>query len=297
MNIKQLKADAKRLRDSLSEAGLEVNHSQSLDLLAKSRGHADWNTLFAVLSRRYFYDRHESYLPNTAAEVRSLSIRRANLLDLADVEERKLEGEPSWATAFSRAAQQVRLAKKGVLRVAPTLQRALAGSNTSRESSLEQAEKSMDAAMGLLMRSRYADMVSPDENVKRAYHEAYQAWRVAALVDALHRLDKSDQPTFVELRDQGVNLFTYVGDLLATSPAKNPEEQKANRHVGKAMLLSYIACNDAEYALQVFNLPVEPAYWARMERKLYDRFPEIALWHAWAELKPVLADGVDDVKL
>lgn len=44
-----LKAQAKRLRQTLAESGTEVSHSRSLELLAQSMGLRDWNTLHAKL--------------------------------------------------------------------------------------------------------------------------------------------------------------------------------------------------------------------------------------------------------
>tara|TARA_R110002096_G_scaffold43364_11_gene116800 strand:- start:3112 stop:3534 length:423 start_codon:yes stop_codon:yes gene_type:complete len=44
-----LKAQARRLRQSLAENGTEVSHSRSLELLAQSLGARDWNTLHARL--------------------------------------------------------------------------------------------------------------------------------------------------------------------------------------------------------------------------------------------------------
>jgi len=47
-----LKAQAKRLRQSLAENGTEVSHSRSLELLAQSMGLRDWNTLHAKIGNR-----------------------------------------------------------------------------------------------------------------------------------------------------------------------------------------------------------------------------------------------------
>lgn len=46
-----LKAQARRLRSQLAEAGTPVSHSQSLELVAKQHGARDWNTLQAMASR------------------------------------------------------------------------------------------------------------------------------------------------------------------------------------------------------------------------------------------------------
>ena len=45
--LDELKAQARRLRSSLAEAGSDITHSKSLELIAKQYGFADWNTLYA----------------------------------------------------------------------------------------------------------------------------------------------------------------------------------------------------------------------------------------------------------
>jgi hypothetical protein len=49
-SLDELKTQAKRLRDSLARAGIPINHSRSLELLAHQLGYKDWNTLFAATS-------------------------------------------------------------------------------------------------------------------------------------------------------------------------------------------------------------------------------------------------------
>ena len=46
-SLDELKAQARRLRSSLAEAGSDISHSKSLELVAKQLGFADWNTLYA----------------------------------------------------------------------------------------------------------------------------------------------------------------------------------------------------------------------------------------------------------
>jgi hypothetical protein len=48
-SLEALKAQAKRLRQTLAENGTEVSHSRSLELLAQSMGLHDWNTLHAKI--------------------------------------------------------------------------------------------------------------------------------------------------------------------------------------------------------------------------------------------------------
>lgn len=44
-----LKAQAKRLRAALLASGFDITHSASLELIAKTHGHRDWNTASAVV--------------------------------------------------------------------------------------------------------------------------------------------------------------------------------------------------------------------------------------------------------
>ena len=46
-SLDELKAQARRLRSSLTDAGTDISHSKSLELIARQYGFADWNTLYA----------------------------------------------------------------------------------------------------------------------------------------------------------------------------------------------------------------------------------------------------------
>ncbi|MFT7060220.1 MAG: hypothetical protein ACJASV_002737 [Pseudorhodobacter sp.] len=48
-DLETLKAQAKRLRQTLAKSGTEVSHSRALELLAQSMGLQDWNTLHAKI--------------------------------------------------------------------------------------------------------------------------------------------------------------------------------------------------------------------------------------------------------
>jgi len=48
-SLDTLKSQAKALRTSLTEQGQNIGHSQALELLAKSHGFRDWNTLHAAV--------------------------------------------------------------------------------------------------------------------------------------------------------------------------------------------------------------------------------------------------------
>lgn len=47
-SIDDMKAQARRLRGSLSQTGNAVSHSQALELVAQAQGYRDWNTAHAA---------------------------------------------------------------------------------------------------------------------------------------------------------------------------------------------------------------------------------------------------------
>ncbi|MBP1850855.1 glyoxalase superfamily protein [Rhizobium halophytocola] len=51
LSIDDLKAQARRLRDAMTAAGTPVSHGRALELVAKSHGARDWNTIAALGSR------------------------------------------------------------------------------------------------------------------------------------------------------------------------------------------------------------------------------------------------------
>ena len=50
--IKELKQQAKRLRDRLAQDGDFISHNEALELVAHQQGHRDWNTLYAAIGNR-----------------------------------------------------------------------------------------------------------------------------------------------------------------------------------------------------------------------------------------------------
>lgn len=51
-SISELKLQAKRLRTRLLGTGVQISHSQSLELIAQQNGVRDWNTLHAQIGNR-----------------------------------------------------------------------------------------------------------------------------------------------------------------------------------------------------------------------------------------------------
>lgn len=50
--VSELKAQAKRLREKLRGSGVQLSHSESLELVATQHGVRDWNTLNALAGNR-----------------------------------------------------------------------------------------------------------------------------------------------------------------------------------------------------------------------------------------------------
>lgn len=48
--LSQAKAEARRLRAQMARDGSPISHAQSLEHVARQRGHRDWNTLSAAIS-------------------------------------------------------------------------------------------------------------------------------------------------------------------------------------------------------------------------------------------------------
>ncbi|SDX30521.1 hypothetical protein SAMN05444358_104224 [Ruegeria halocynthiae] len=77
--IEELKAQAKRLRQKLGSADLQITHGEALELLAHQYGARDWNTLHAMAGNRMRLrvgDRVEGqYLGQPfSAEIRSMTM-------------------------------------------------------------------------------------------------------------------------------------------------------------------------------------------------------------------------------
>ncbi len=51
-DLDDLKAEAKRLRAALAESGRPASHGEALEILARSKGYRNWNTLHAAAGNR-----------------------------------------------------------------------------------------------------------------------------------------------------------------------------------------------------------------------------------------------------
>lgn len=313
---KQAKHDAKALRKELCTTNPTAapSHGECLDMVSRMKGAASWNEYFVRVQRRYFYDLHAPYLPNKADFVRAMSTRRAVLVDLADLESRegkagRNESVPAFfAQAIERALRQARAAFRDQARVAPSLLKALesvsAATTVGLRNDEEFAHQAMNAAMLLSESDNYSAYLAQPDKQAYAYSTAYLQWRLATLAAAWGRclFRAHGELSLARLVESGADPFQAAGDVLrgsfstGTVGAVPVEAQKYARAVGKTVLLSLLANGSMETSLQ-FDGGLTLDNPDGLSRKLLARFPEIAFWQAWVELKPLLAEGIDNVKL
>lgn len=309
---KQAKQFAKALRPQLGTVNAEsVTHGDCLNMVARMQGSADWNTYFAKVQRRYFYDKHSPYLPNDSEFVRAMSIRRAVLVDLADLEVRKGKqgkkesGPAFFVLAIERATRQAQATFKGEVRAAWSLLNTLEAAATKTTVGLlndeEFAFQSMNGAMMLSNSDSYGSYIAQTDQVASAYSETYMQWRLATLARAWSRyvFRSTGQPSLSELLASGADLFEVAGDIAEGRSGFSPDtpEHTVNKYVrlaGKTVLLSLLANGSMEESLR-FEGGITLDGADELAKKLLARFPEIELWQAWVELKSLLAEGVDDV--
>lgn len=312
----QAKQDAKALRAELrtTPSPATLLHSDFLDMVARTKGSADWNTYFARVQRRYFYDQHAPYLPNNADFVRAMSVRRAALVDLGDLETRegkagkKESGPAFFAHAIERALRQARAAFQGQARVAPSLLRALESAATKTtvgfRNDEEFAHQAMNGAMLLSNSDSYSTYLTQPDLQAYAYSTTYLDWRLATLAAAWARclFRPHSEPSLSQLVKDGEDPFQVAGEVLHpkddafATTAAHDKVRNHRRAIGKTVLLSLLANGSMEASLR-FDGGVTLDNADSLGRKLLARFPEITFWHAWVELKPLLAEGIDNVKL
>ena len=314
--FKGIKTEAKALRSELQKLApaVEVNHGQALDLTARAKGAADWNTYAAKTLRRYFYDRHEPYLPNRLSLVCALSVRKAALADATDIElstNKSSDGchyQFVYAEAIERALRQAYSCLSGAALVAPKLLKAL---KTARSSSVSVlladeilAEQALEAVMTIRDRNTFDAALSMTYTQAEAYSEAYMTWRLATLAASLAQYERrnKNERSFADLAKKETDLYALVGELVhpvkpGLSMEMNHEERRHARTKGKAVLFSIQANGSLEPSL-MYNAGISLSD-RDMEvctREVLRRFPEFSFWHAWAELKPLLAEGIESVQ-
>jgi hypothetical protein len=325
-DLKTAKRQAKALRASLADVAnpAALTHAQCLDLLARMEGAANWSTFWARQHQTYFYLRHEPYLPNAAALVRALSVRKAVLADLSALAGEG-EGTPPSARnpialvtrALARFQKQASHARKGTLQVAPLLREALKRTSVDNLALLRAEEAQAEQAMARVLAGFESSLTGAPadytDTQAKAYHAAYLAWRLATFAAAVCALRGQDpELRFAALATEGVDLFAYVGALLlGEAPARGPEHLErvraklaelhrmdAGRHArrrAQVLLMALLEGGGLEPSLLPPHegLRFSASELAKSAQLLRDAFPEVVAWQAWVELKPLLAHGVD----
>lgn len=300
------KAQASALRVALLDLhGLDISHSQALNLMARMEGKNDWNTLSASLFNTWAYQCHEDYISTVPGQIRYMSLNTAVREEMAafsnysNVQE-KLQ------FSLQRMFWQINMASQGGLNVEPELRAALTRSSQTLDAlALEELEARENFGAFL---TEYADKPMSEVN-KQRYSTLYVTWRLATLSFQLAAFKNPHRPTansfFLRLADSGHSLYT-VAAMLADETNFDHLVRCSDKQLNeclregaivyrelaqdtKTAVLNYVRGMDAGVAQA---LPGH-RYAARVFNCLDSFFPEIALWQAWIELKPLLADSAD----
>lgn len=316
--LKQARLQAKNLRLEVAALGapLPLTDEQAMGLAARTNGFDSWHALVLSQKNRYFHTRHLPYLPNAIELVRALSVRRAAIEDLADIEARMASTTEQWsgqgvvAQAAERALRQARTAVQEGLALHPELLDAVVAGVTGDLVELWRIES--EAKQSLLhgygdkayLQSRaapYQALTRQTATQAEQYHAAYLRWRLSTLSVALCAV--CDRKTGLSFADmllgwESQEVFAYVGALVLNQLGKlatmDVNSLAHIRNAGKTILLNVQANGCLEPSLVSFGSMALPDANLLVSR-LLERFPEIVFWHTWVELKPVLADGLDDV--
>jgi hypothetical protein len=316
--LKQARLQAKNLRLEVAALGAPVplTDDQALALAARANGFDSWQAMVQSHRNRYFHTRHTAYLPNTIELVRALSVRRAAIEDLADMEARMAGASEQWsgqwvvAQAAERALRQARTAVQEGVAIHPDLMDAVVAGVSGDLVELWRVES--DAKQSLLhgfgndayLQSRglpYQALSVQSAAQAEQYHAAYLRWRLAAMSVALCAVcDRKEGLSFADMLSgwESQEVFAYAGALvlnqLGNLATMDVPALTHLRSVGKTVLLNVQASGCMEPSLLSFGSMALPNANALVSR-LLERFPEIVFWHAWVELKPMLAEGIDDI--
>lgn len=305
-------SDVKKLAAGLSTALTPLtNHSGCLELLARANGLQNWQTYRAQLARTWCYRQHEPFLPNELHVVKSLSVRKAvwrDVTEQADTDELLAQSIAS----IRRMFWQINLVRHGALSVEFELKLAL---DTATSHTLEALRQHLYGAQRNVedFLSDFGSKAMSVTNAER-YQNLYVTWRLASLSHALGKLmHRSGSSQLLALMDSHVDPYSFLalnllGPLQPNAPLPSDSglaemaeklriQNPCARYGAKAVLLEYMTGSDVRFAalnstlhLPQWNLELEDAY-AVVE----EVFPELAVWHAWVELKPLLAADADAV--
>lgn len=310
LTIDTSKQYAASLRQALKDIAdpSALSHAQCLDLLARVNGQADWNTLRSRLWKTYFYERLEPYRPNPATILRSMSVRKAVIAELADFEETDQVNLATALRSMHRVYWQVNAVGDGALKVEPELRAALQAAHQSTEPDLigHQSAAAKDFA-GL------QDAWGPGPlTVFQAerFQNSYLEWRLATLSRALRDSEAQLHANRLSaLAEREVDIYSLCAHLFTegtrgrkTDAAEMQKQLERLRHhplrqMGKALFLSVLAGDSPELAraniASRFALDLDPGFVSSNLILLREAFPEVTVWQTWIELKPHLAPDAD----
>lgn len=322
-SISQMRRLAAGLKTALNAGSVckePATHGQCLELIAQAAGAPNWGAAQRLAWQGWAYQQHLPYLPNPLPTVQALATRHAVWSEVTaqptDDSEAFSEVRASMRRAFEQMAAVLQglgtppaSAAAGRLRAgAPALARALrveAELTAALERSLSvdvavleaEAAAAFDHARGFAEEFCRAPL-SP-LNAER-YQHLYLSWRLAQLSLALRlTLAARDDLRMGALlqRERPVDVYGLVAlaatvthqvqsmhvDNLAVTCAELRRDRPELRGAAKEALLDLLAHRSSDQQ--------EGRHLADVAASL---FPEVALWHAWVELKPLLASGVDE---
>lgn len=322
-SISQMRRLAAGLKTALNAGSVckePATHGQCLELIAQAAGAPNWGAAQRLAWQGWVYQQHLPYLPNPLPTVQALATRHAVWTEVTaqatDDGEAFSEVRASMRRAFEQMASVLQgwgtpraNAAAGRLRAgAPALARALrvaAELTAALERSLSvdvavleaEAAAAFDHARGFAEEFCRAPL-SP-LNAER-YQHLYLSWRLAQLSLALRlTLAARDDLRMGALlqRERPVDVYGLVAlaatvthqvqsmhvDNLAVTCAELRRDRPELRGAAKEALLDLLAHRSSDQQ--------EGRHLADVAASL---FPEAALWHAWVELKPLLASGVDE---
>ena len=306
-------ADIKQLAAGLQEqmqSGLpdRVTHSSCLELLARAAGLENWQTYRAQQQRTWVYRQHEAFLPNAADTVKSLSTRKAVARDIAEFESEDVTA--AWTNGLRRMFWQLNQVRHGALRVEFELTAALSAATSYPLEELAQRVQGGRRNVEEFL-SDYGNKPMSVTNAER-YQHLYLSWRLDTFSLAFAKLKNMPRNgQLLQLVDNHIDLFGYVAlhrngrlrvggwrpsfDAIAAMAIDVRNEDPNLRYGSKSLLLEYATGSGKTFA--ALNPTVQLPQWKLNLDEGYelldDIFPEIALWHAWIELKPLLADHAD----
>ena len=286
-----------------------LTHSGYLHLLARANRFENYQTWRAQLARTWCYRQHEPFLPNELHVVSSLSTRKAVWRDTTEQAVTD-EALAQVVASMQRMLWQVNQVRHGSLRVEFELQSALSAATAQPLDELEQrvrgAERNADDFL-----QDFGRKPMSVTNAER-YQNLYLSWRLATLSLALRRFIEMPQRNhLLDLVADHIDLYGFValnlkgelkpgaplpaGDTLAQLAHEVRRTTPETRICAKAVTLEYLSGSDVGYA--TLNGTLHLPQWGLTHVDGYDMvqalFPEVALWHAWVELKPLLAREAD----